>query len=307
MTSPKDDQTIIRPLAALTLTVRDPSGRVRQVPLAQGELTLGRDAANGLPLDPADSSASRRHASLAVDGATLTVTDLGSTNGVFVNAVRVDRAVLAPGDEVRVGRTVLVVEAAGATPMPPPEPPSQREKALRGLGRALPAPRHLLVLCALGVLLLFVGLLLFSRPQSPPPDAPEAAPQGQAPLPDAPPQPDKPAPTPEAVAKAQDLSRQGMFFYNNKQIVLAISEWEKAMALDPQNAQTAKWLARAEAERDQLIDKYYREGAAALKYARLDEAKTSFRFVTEYCRSHSADERCQDAAKQLGQLEGNTP
>jgi pSer/pThr/pTyr-binding forkhead associated (FHA) protein len=38
------------------------------------------------------------------------VEDLGSTNGTFVNGRRVERAALAPGDQVRLGRAELMVE-----------------------------------------------------------------------------------------------------------------------------------------------------------------------------------------------------
>ncbi len=78
------------------------------------------------------------------------------------------------------------------------------------------------------------------------------------------------------------------------------------MTLDPKNAQAAKWLARAEGELDQLVDKHYREGLTAVKYSRHDEALDHFRFVVEHCRDHT-DERCLDAARHLGQLEGKKP
>jgi pSer/pThr/pTyr-binding forkhead associated (FHA) protein len=42
---------------------------------------------------------------------TLTVQDLGSTNGTFVNGEKIDRACLTPGDRVRVGRVEFTVQA----------------------------------------------------------------------------------------------------------------------------------------------------------------------------------------------------
>ena len=57
---------------------------------------------------------SRLHCRLAVKPAGLEIVDLDSTNGTFVNDRRVRRAMLAPGDRVRVGRLTLVVsQAAG--------------------------------------------------------------------------------------------------------------------------------------------------------------------------------------------------
>ena len=57
------------------------------------------------------------------------LTDLGSTNGSFVNDRRVDAVALGEGDRIRLGATILVVEAiddgatedlAAADPAAPP-------------------------------------------------------------------------------------------------------------------------------------------------------------------------------------------
>ncbi|WP_432840097.1 FHA domain-containing protein [Dactylosporangium sp. CA-092794] len=68
--------------------------------------TLGRDAAAAaVVLD--DRDVSRRHARLDVVEQQLVLTDLGSTNGTFVNDERVTRRVLVPGDLLRIGRYEL--------------------------------------------------------------------------------------------------------------------------------------------------------------------------------------------------------
>ena len=46
----------------------------------------------------------------AAGGVSITVQDLGSTNGVLVDGHRVATAPLRDGSEVRVGRTVLTVQ-----------------------------------------------------------------------------------------------------------------------------------------------------------------------------------------------------
>ncbi|MFF4775772.1 FHA domain-containing protein [Microtetraspora fusca] len=68
--------------------------------------TLGRDSgAAAVVLD--DGTVSRRHARLEVVDNQLVLTDLGSSNGTYVNDTRVTRQVLAPGDRVRIGRYEL--------------------------------------------------------------------------------------------------------------------------------------------------------------------------------------------------------
>jgi pSer/pThr/pTyr-binding forkhead associated (FHA) protein len=72
-------------------------------------LEVGREAP-GIPMG-FDTMASRRHASVAPHGAGLVVTDLGSTNGTYVNGQRVQSQTVRPGDLVKIGATTFRVEA----------------------------------------------------------------------------------------------------------------------------------------------------------------------------------------------------
>jgi DNA-binding NtrC family response regulator len=58
-----------------------------------------------------DPRVSRRHASLDVLAGKLRVADLGSTNGTFVNNVSVGEAFLSGGEHVRLGTSVLRIDA----------------------------------------------------------------------------------------------------------------------------------------------------------------------------------------------------
>lgn len=84
--------------------------------LTSGERVIGRDADADVRLD--SPRVSRRHARLAVDGARVVLSDLGSKNGTFVRGTRVDGDLeLKPGDLVRIGPFSLVftVAATGAS------------------------------------------------------------------------------------------------------------------------------------------------------------------------------------------------
>jgi two-component system, NtrC family, response regulator HydG len=59
---------------------------------------------------------SRRHAALDVDGQTLHLVDLGSTNGTWIQGVRVRDVLLAGGELVTLGATTLRVEATAVEP-----------------------------------------------------------------------------------------------------------------------------------------------------------------------------------------------
>lgn len=69
-----------------------------------GDMVIGRDVTNPLPLDR-DTTVSRRHARIAMDGSGFRLFDEGSSNGTFVNGAKVSDALLQPGDEVSIGGT----------------------------------------------------------------------------------------------------------------------------------------------------------------------------------------------------------
>jgi two-component system, NtrC family, sensor kinase len=76
-----------------------------------GALYLGRDAENRVQLH--DTEVSRRHAEIRRLGEKYLIIDLGSSNGTFVNNGRVDQKELASGDQVQLGRTVMLFTGPG--------------------------------------------------------------------------------------------------------------------------------------------------------------------------------------------------
>ena len=98
-------------LEGYALVVTGGPGQGTHWPLDEGINEVGRNLDAALFLD--DVTVSRHHAEFRVKGGTLSVRDLRSTNGTYVNRERVDIAVLNPGDEVIIGRFHLVV-ARGA-------------------------------------------------------------------------------------------------------------------------------------------------------------------------------------------------
>ena len=83
------------------------SADVVTLELDGGRVTVGKDEQNDLVLD--DPTVSRLHAVLERFAAGWCVTDLGSSNGTFLNGERIwAQQRLRHGDEVRVGRTRLL-------------------------------------------------------------------------------------------------------------------------------------------------------------------------------------------------------
>lgn len=88
---------------------------LQEVALPNGSSILGRDRACFVTLE--DDLASREHAHIEVKGDVVTVHDLDSRNGVYVNGQRLLAArILVAGDRVRIGtHEMLLVDGARTT------------------------------------------------------------------------------------------------------------------------------------------------------------------------------------------------
>jgi pSer/pThr/pTyr-binding forkhead associated (FHA) protein len=84
-----------------TLLMMTATGESRQVQLNPLDNKVGRGATNDVIIDSAQ--ASRDHAVIAVEQAFVTITDIGSRNGTFVNDIQIESQVLAHGDAIRLG------------------------------------------------------------------------------------------------------------------------------------------------------------------------------------------------------------
>ena len=83
--------------------------RARHIKLGESPITLGRGPGADVVLN--DERASKVHCSVRVAaGDAVEVTDQGSRNGTFVDGERIDRAVLRPNSQLRIGHTILRLE-----------------------------------------------------------------------------------------------------------------------------------------------------------------------------------------------------
>ena len=122
---PQESMILAPQQAAAAGLLAQPSARetgrlvVLQSPaLGEGDLftldshpfTIGRGATNDVAL-PEDEYSSTRHARLEPRRDGVWIEDIGSTNGTFVNGIRLTRERrLVPGDVVRIGETDLRFE-----------------------------------------------------------------------------------------------------------------------------------------------------------------------------------------------------
>ena len=86
------------------------AGRTVEIPAEQGVFVLGR--VQGCDLVIRDEKASRHHAELRPEPAGgLRIRDLGSANGTFVDGRRVEEAMLAGGEELKIAGVEIAVLA----------------------------------------------------------------------------------------------------------------------------------------------------------------------------------------------------
>ena len=99
-------------MEGVIVEIREPGRKPRRVPVT-ARVELGRDC-RGLLIH--DEAASRRHVTLTPGPDGLFVTDLGSSNGTFVNGAQLTRrpARIGPGDVVRVGETEISIPEPAA-------------------------------------------------------------------------------------------------------------------------------------------------------------------------------------------------
>ena len=76
-------------------------------------VAVGRDVRNDIHLQ--DTEISRRHAELRQADESFTVHDLGSSNGTFVNGTAISTHVMQSGDQLLMGRTLLLYTGGGAS------------------------------------------------------------------------------------------------------------------------------------------------------------------------------------------------
>ncbi len=82
------------------LLLQTPEGP-RSIPLESTAIAIGRGLGNDIILE--DSRVSRHHAQLRYRQRRFWITDLGSTNGTFVNGARVSETALRDGDTISLG------------------------------------------------------------------------------------------------------------------------------------------------------------------------------------------------------------
>ncbi|MDP6380633.1 MAG: FHA domain-containing protein, partial [Phycisphaerae bacterium] len=99
-----------------SLTVIQGLDRGKTFEVEETDFVIGREPSCEIPLS--DTSVSRHHARMVQTGKQLRIKDLGGVNGTFVNGARIADTAVEPGDQIRVGNTLLRLESTATAGLP---------------------------------------------------------------------------------------------------------------------------------------------------------------------------------------------
>jgi len=99
------------PAVEATLLIVKENGSSQQIVLRKPRIVVGREP--GCELRIPLPSVSRQHCEFIIEDGSITVRDLGSSNGTYINKERIEEAELTPGDLVAVGPAVFALVIDG--------------------------------------------------------------------------------------------------------------------------------------------------------------------------------------------------
>lgn len=91
---------------ATYLDVQPPASEPFRIALNDDPVLIGRDDTCSISLQL--PNVSRTHARVTSSGEEYVLEDLGSTNGTFINNIRITRCVLRNNDRIRIGETNII-------------------------------------------------------------------------------------------------------------------------------------------------------------------------------------------------------
>jgi hypothetical protein len=98
------------------LSLKFESKVVKEVPVGNRPITIGRAPDNDIPVD--NLAVSNYHAKVYVEAGRMVIEDLDSLNGTFVNDLRIERATLHDGDNIHIGKHTIKVDTSNDAPVP---------------------------------------------------------------------------------------------------------------------------------------------------------------------------------------------
>jgi hypothetical protein len=126
------------------ITITMDGAVIREVEITKTRTALGRRPYNDVVIE--NLAVSGEHAALHLQGSEVTIEDLNSTNGTFVNGKVVKKQVLQFGDTIEIGKYKVIYEAIEGDHMPVAQvrsampAPASNQPEVSGVVRVLSGP-----------------------------------------------------------------------------------------------------------------------------------------------------------------------
>lgn len=118
----------------VTVTISEKGGQQSQYEFNKSAITIGRMKGNDIVLPK--GNVSKKHSRISANDGNVSITDLNSTNGTYVNGRKVTgEQPITENDKIYIGDFILQVETpqqASQSPAGPPQPPQQSQGGFGG-------------------------------------------------------------------------------------------------------------------------------------------------------------------------------
>lgn len=269
--------------------------------LKSNRIVMGRG--DNVDIKVIDIKSSREHAEITKVGSDYFITDLGSQNGILVNEEKVTQAKIKEGDRVVIGQTVYRLSKIEGKPVSQVKNDKFTEDNIDRPGTpGKKSSNILIVVLVIGIAFMLLG------------DGGE----------------DKKIETTKTRGNVQDISddivnvlkkkkfeedknlkiklnsifQRGLREYREKNYFRAISEFNLALILNPNDPLADFYLRKTKEELDKVITDYFIKAKRDEESLKYQSAIISYCAVIRLLGQYEADQRFKDAEDNIKKLEG---
>ncbi len=294
----KEVEAVVKPKVKLTFLTGDKRGQFFYVG-SEDRITIGRSPNCNVTLD--DTKVSREHAELVWYNGHLVLTDLKSQNGLIVNDKKVLQSEIEDGDRIIIGKSILKVSFEVSSPRV-----KQFSKEQFKQEKIKPENNKRQRIYLLGIVLILLYVLFdddgttkkhVNRNLS---STVDSASNVISKI-----ERNEKRRSKKLDKKISVVLQRGLRELRERNYFRAISEFDYALDLKPNDSQANFYLRKARDELDQAIQRYNfdaKRDIASLKY---DKGIVSYCAIIRLLQKYPEDKRYIDARKNLEELEVN--
>ncbi len=288
--SPKEAGTYFR-LVALT-----GSGKGESFVLLGNRIVIGRGDKTDIKIN--DAKASREHCEVTKVGDTWVATDLGSQNGVMVNDKKITQHALAEGDKLIVGQTVFKFVKVEV---------SSKNKVIKEDDQNTDTEGKKTAVPFLILVLIFIALFFFDdlTPKQPARGGGTArnTPIEMTSTEDSVLRKRRVNEDKQTKEKLNDIFNRGLREYREGNYFRAISEFNLALIIAPQDSQAEFYLRKSKEELDNAITSQNQKAQRDESSLKYKSAIVSYCSIIRLLYSAPDDSRYKNAEKKIKDLE----